>query len=138
MKRKVSYSDIDNPLRVSISLTPLCTFLMHNFVGAIGSSIATPTDLVKVRFQAEGRLLPGQSPRYSSTAAAFRQIWHAEGVRGLYVGVLPTVKRAAILTATQVWISILQSLLTKNDNQRINHQIGVLCRSHTTIWHFSK
>ncbi|CAH1783501.1 unnamed protein product [Owenia fusiformis] len=70
--------------------------------GAIGSSIATPTDLVKVRLQAEGNLPQGQTPRYTGTFDAFRQIIKYEGIRGLYVGVGPTVQRAAILTATQI------------------------------------
>ncbi len=70
--------------------------------GAFGSAMATPTDLVKVRQQAEGPLSPGQDQRYSSTFRAFRHIWITEGMRGLYVGMGPTVQRAAILTATQV------------------------------------
>ena len=41
--------------------------------------------------------------RYSSTWAAFKQIYRDEGgVRALYRGTLPTVQRAAILTATQL------------------------------------
>ncbi|XP_077978623.1 mitochondrial substrate carrier family protein ucpB-like [Glandiceps talaboti] len=70
--------------------------------GAIGSSIATPTDLIKVRMQAEGRLATGQQKRYRSTFHAFSDIIHHEGVKGLYRGVGPTVQRAAILTATQI------------------------------------
>ncbi|XP_066283447.1 mitochondrial substrate carrier family protein ucpB-like [Branchiostoma lanceolatum] len=70
--------------------------------GAIGSSIATPTDLVKVRLQAERRLPPGVQPRYRSTFHAFGEIWHTEGLRGLYRGIGPTVQRAAILTASQI------------------------------------
>ncbi|KAL3853599.1 hypothetical protein ACJMK2_017135 [Sinanodonta woodiana] len=70
--------------------------------GAIGSSIATPTDLVKVRMQAQGKPKEGEIPRYRSTFAAFKEIYMIGGVRTLYVGVGPTVKRAAILTATQI------------------------------------
>ena len=67
--------------------------------GAVGSAIATPTDLVKVRQQAEGAT---KQKRYRNTAAAFRHIFRNGGVRALYVGIGPTVQRAAILTATQV------------------------------------
>ncbi|XP_013388976.1 mitochondrial substrate carrier family protein ucpB-like [Lingula anatina] len=70
--------------------------------GSIGSAIATPTDLVKVRMQAEGKLKTGQSARYNSTLSAFSDIAAVEGVRGLWTGVGPTVQRAAILTATQI------------------------------------
>ncbi|XP_069142036.1 mitochondrial substrate carrier family protein ucpB-like isoform X2 [Argopecten irradians] len=69
--------------------------------GAIGSSIAVPTDLVKVRMQGCTKLV-GEVPRYRSTFSAFAEIVRENGVRGLYVGVGPTVKRAAILTATQI------------------------------------
>ncbi|XP_060069210.1 mitochondrial substrate carrier family protein ucpB-like [Ylistrum balloti] len=69
--------------------------------GAIGSSIAVPTDLVKVRMQGCTKLV-GETPRYRSTFSAFSEIVRQNGIRGLYVGVGPTVKRAAILTATQI------------------------------------
>ncbi|XP_033746008.1 mitochondrial substrate carrier family protein ucpB-like [Pecten maximus] len=69
--------------------------------GAIGSSIAVPTDLVKVRMQGCTKLV-GETSRYRSTFSAFAEIIRENGMRGLYVGVGPTVKRAAILTATQV------------------------------------
>lgn len=82
-----------------VSIT--CSFLE---TGVIGSSIATPTDLVKVRMQActHGHLAGDKTPRYKNTYSAFAEIIRKEGVKGLYVGVGPTVKRAAILTATQV------------------------------------
>ncbi|XP_002741139.1 mitochondrial substrate carrier family protein ucpB-like [Saccoglossus kowalevskii] len=70
--------------------------------GAIGSSIATPTDLIKVRMQAEGKLVSGQTKRYNNTYSAFADIARHEGLRGLYRGAGPTINRAAILTATQV------------------------------------
>lgn len=67
--------------------------------GTIGSAIANPTDLVKVRFQAIG---PGKPLRYKNTFQAFAAIVRDEGFRGLWTGVGPTVQRAAILTATQI------------------------------------
>ncbi|KAF0685266.1 Aste57867_22810 [Aphanomyces stellatus] len=63
--------------------------------GAFGSALANPTDLVKVRMQAEGT-------RYASMRQAFAEIVRHEGVKGLWKGVGPTVKRAALLTATQI------------------------------------
>ena len=39
---------------------------------------------------------------YTSTWAAGKQIYAEGGVRGLYRGTVPTVQRAAILTATQL------------------------------------
>jgi hypothetical protein len=57
--------------------------------------LASPTDLVKVRMQANPR-------RYSGVTGAFRQILAEGGWRGLFRGLGPTVQRAAVLTASQV------------------------------------
>eukprot|EP00795_Rhopilema_esculentum_P009542 gene9542-17288_t len=85
------------------SKTPLYKKIMSGALsGSIGSAIANPTDLVKIRLQAEGKLEPGQTPRYKSTFDAFAQISRKEGVRGLWRGVGPTVQRAAIITASQI------------------------------------
>ncbi|KAI0210399.1 Mitochondrial substrate carrier family protein ucpB [Lamellibrachia satsuma] len=67
--------------------------------GAIGSALATPTDLVKVRQQAEG---PNDARRHHRTLYAFFDLYRAGGFRALYVGLGPTVQRAAVLTATQI------------------------------------
>lgn len=69
--------------------------------GAAGSVLANPFDLVKVRMQS----VPGSGGRscYPSVAAAISAI-HSEGggIRGLWRGTGATVKRAALLTASQV------------------------------------
>ena len=101
----LSYISSKNPVQdLECHLTP--GFILYNIIyptiGAIGSSIATPTDLVKVRMQAQGKLKDGETKRYKNTFAAFKEIFQEGGLRGMYVGVGPTVKRAAILTATQV------------------------------------
>ena len=81
--------------------------------GGLGSALATPTDLVKIRQQKEaGRLGPdgrfltglrqGHKPMYRSTIDAFRSVFKEEGVRGLYTGVAPTMARAACLAAGQL------------------------------------
>ena len=82
--------------------------------GGIGSGIATPTDVVKIRFQKEGgRLCPktglyttglyvGQAPMYKSTLAAFASIYRTGGLWGLYVGWQPTMVRAACLAGAQL------------------------------------
>lgn len=51
--------------------------------GGTGQLIASPTDVVKVRMQADGRLrLLGQEPRYSGPFDAFRRIPAEEGIKG--------------------------------------------------------
>lgn len=109
MMREGSYSTIRlgayEPLKVKLGATDIAhTPLWKKIVagamsGTIGSAIATPTDLVKVRFQALG---PGKKSEYRHTFHAFWKIAQKEGVRGLWTGVGPTVQRAAILTAAQI------------------------------------
>nr|XP_011455448.3 mitochondrial substrate carrier family protein ucpB [Crassostrea gigas] len=112
LMREGSYSTIRlgayEPLKVYFGATdpahtPLWKKICAGAIsGTIGSAIATPTDLVKVRMQAQGKLFDGEVPRYKSTFSAFKEIIQTQGLRGLYTGVGPTVKRAAILTATQI------------------------------------
>ena len=64
--------------------------------GMIGSAIANPTDVVKIRMQ--GTKI---GKRYPSTFHAFIYIYRSEGIRGLWRGVGPTVQRAMVLTASQ-------------------------------------
>lgn len=66
--------------------------------GGIGQFVASPTDVVKVRLQADGRLKAlGKEPRYRGTADAFARIWREEGLGGYYKGIGPSVQRAAII-----------------------------------------
>ncbi|KAF9921085.1 hypothetical protein FBU30_008938 [Linnemannia zychae] len=67
--------------------------------GMIGSAIANPTDLIKVRLQA---FWPSGKPRYASIADACKSIYIEEGIPGLYRGVIPTAARAMVVTASQL------------------------------------
>lgn len=50
-------------------------------------ALAQPTDVVKVRFQAQGRLPEnGSVKRYNSTIDAYRTIARNEGFKGLWKG----------------------------------------------------
>uniref|UniRef100_A0A3P9M2K3 Uncharacterized protein n=1 Tax=Oryzias latipes TaxID=8090 RepID=A0A3P9M2K3_ORYLA len=56
--------------------------------GAMAVAFAQPTDVVKVRFQAQVRLLESATgKRYSSTTQAYRTIVRDEGLRGLWKGI---------------------------------------------------
>jgi hypothetical protein len=81
--------------------------------GAIGSSLANPADLLKIRMQSEpgkigsdGKFVrgprSGQSRTYKSTADALKDILRKEGFRGLYRGVSATCMRSSLLTAGQL------------------------------------
>ena len=66
-------------------------------VGAMGSAIANPMDLIKIRMQAAA-----DGARYTGPWAATQQILSAEGIRGLYSGVAVTAQRAAVGNASQL------------------------------------
>lgn len=68
--------------------------LIGGLSGIIGQVVASPADLIKVRMQADGRLV---NPRYDGLADAFAKIVRAEGVAGLWRGVLPNVQRAFLV-----------------------------------------
>jgi|EP00945_MAST-04E_sp_MAST-4E-sp1_P000616 solute carrier family 25 (mitochondrial uncoupling protein), member 27 len=66
--------------------------------GGIGQFIATPTDLVKVQMQIEGkRIARGEPPRYKGTLNAFATIAKKGGLRGLYTGWGPAVQRSMLV-----------------------------------------
>ena len=81
--------------------------------GAVGSSLANPADLLKIRMQSEpgktdseGRFVrgprKGQVKVYSSTAQVLKEIIKTNGIRGLYRGVSATCIRSSLLTAGQL------------------------------------
>lgn len=59
--------------------------LAGSTTGALAVAIAQPTDVVKVRFQAQARSL-GRARRYCSTVDAYRTIAKEEGICGLWKG----------------------------------------------------
>ncbi|GAB2277856.1 Matrilysin [Dionaea muscipula] len=70
--------------------------------GAVGITIANPTDLVKVRLQAEGKLPPGVPRRYSGALNAYSTIVRQEGLTALWTGVGPNIARNAIINAAEL------------------------------------
>ncbi|NXN31800.1 UCP3 protein, partial [Nycticryphes semicollaris] len=69
--------------------------------GAVAVACAQPTDVVKVRFQANGAM-PESARRYSGTVDAYRTIAREEGVRGLWRGTLPNITRNAIVNCGEL------------------------------------
>ena len=62
--------------------------------GVMGQAIASPTDLVKVQMQADGkRVAAGHAPRYTGIGNAFATIYRQGGVSGLWKGVIPNCQR---------------------------------------------
>lgn len=60
---------------------PLPSEFLRCFVstGALGIMVANPTDLVKVRLQAEGKLPPGVPRRYTGALNAYSTILRQVG-----------------------------------------------------------
>nr|CAD7603690.1 unnamed protein product [Timema genevievae] len=68
--------------------------------GALAVLIAQPTDVVKVRFQAQKRT--SGVKRYTSTIAAYRMIGREEGLAGLWKGTFPNMSRNAIVNVSEI------------------------------------
>lgn len=61
--------------------------LAGSTTGAMAVAFAQPTDVVKVRFQAQVRLPEsGGVKRYNGTLDAYRTIARVEGIKGLWKG----------------------------------------------------
>lgn len=67
--------------------------------GGLAVAIAQPTDVVKVRFQAQSK---ANGVRYTSTMQAYRTIGSQEGVRGLWKGALPNIVRNSIVNVSEI------------------------------------
>ncbi|XP_037477981.1 mitochondrial uncoupling protein 3 [Triticum urartu] len=66
--------------------------------GVAAQVVASPADLIKVRMQADSRLLAqGIQPRYTGILDAFTKITRAEGLLGLWKGVGPNAQRAFLV-----------------------------------------
>ena len=62
--------------------------------GAIAISCAQPTDVVKVRLQAQSK---GGAKRYNGAMDAYRQIARKEGIRGLWKGPYETMPKGGLI-----------------------------------------
>lgn len=67
--------------------------------GALAVMVAQPTDVVKVRMQAQSSS-KGPS-RYTSSLQAYKAIFHSEGVHGLWKGYMPNIMRNAIVNVAE-------------------------------------
>ena len=70
--------------------------------GGLGIMVASPTDLVKVRMQAEGKLPAGTPKKYPSAMSAYGIIVKQEGVAALWTGLTPNIMRNSIINAAEL------------------------------------
>jgi solute carrier family 25 (mitochondrial uncoupling protein), member 8/9 len=81
----------------------LLTKILSGLVsGAVGITIASPTDLVKVRFQSDRILGPNQTPRYKGVFHAYSTIIKTEGFLGLWTGLGPNIIRNSIINSSEL------------------------------------
>ncbi|KRZ96943.1 Mitochondrial uncoupling protein 4, partial [Trichinella sp. T8] len=97
--------------------------------GAIGQFLASPTDLVKVQMQMEGRRrLDGLPPRVENMFQAFRQTFASGGIPALWKGWLPNCQRAAIVNMADIstYDTVKHSLLkhTELPDNYVTHGIS--------------
>lgn len=116
---KAVYSDIfhENPQGLQI----VTRILAGLTTGGMAVVLAQPTDVVKVRFQAERKTAASSKPRYSSTIDAYKTIGRTEGVAGLWKGAMPNIGRNAVVNVSEiVCYDIVKECLLKytrlNDN----------------------
>jgi solute carrier family 25 uncoupling protein 8/9 len=82
--------------------TPFAVKLLSGLTtGAVAILIASPTDLVKVRMQAQ-KLVEGVAPKYPNALAAYRIILMEEGLAGIWNGVSPNILRSTIVSAVEL------------------------------------
>ncbi|XP_028839983.1 mitochondrial uncoupling protein 2-like [Denticeps clupeoides] len=82
--------------------------------GAMAVAVAQPTDVVKVRFQAQVGTA-GVSKRYSGTIDAYKTIARQEGLCGLWKGTGPNITRNAIVNCSElVTYDLIKDLLIKS------------------------
>ncbi|KAM4794629.1 dicarboxylate carrier UCP2 [Rhinophrynus dorsalis] len=82
--------------------------------GAMAVAVAQPTDVVKVRFQAQANV--SNNRRYKGTMDAYKTIAREEGVRGLWKGTAPNITRNAIVNCTElVTYDLIKDTLLKSN-----------------------
>ncbi|XP_044786389.1 mitochondrial brown fat uncoupling protein 1 isoform X4 [Bubalus bubalis] len=82
--------------------------------GGVAVFIGQPTEVVKVRLQAQSHL-HGPKPRYTGTYNAYRMIATTEGLMGLWKGTTPNLTRNVIINCTElVTYDLLKKALVKN------------------------
>lgn len=69
--------------------------------GAMAVIVGQPTEVVKIKFQAQKRM-PGKVLQFTSTPATYRKIGIEDGVRGLWKGAMPNIGRNAIVNVSEI------------------------------------
>ena len=81
--------------------------------GAIGITVANPTDVVKIRLQGDRN---SAQPRYRNTTVAYSTILKEEGIKGFWTGWGPNVVRNSVINASEMisYTEIKKYILQQN------------------------
>lgn len=95
----------------------LINVLAGTISGGAGAVIASPFFLIKTRMQSYSKTgAVGQQTYYRNTFDGFRQIYSAEGVKGLYRGVDAAILRTGMGSAAQLPVyNATKNFLLRND-----------------------
>lgn len=102
--------------------------------GGLAVAFAQPTDVVKVRYQAQNKA----NLRYTSTFNAYRVIGREEGIKGLWKGAMPNIGRNAIVNVAEiVCYDVIKDCLLKytamGDNIPCHFTAAVIAGFVTTL-----
>lgn len=133
---KVVYQDVlnENPQGLQI----FSRILAGLTTGGMAVILAQPTDVVKVRFQAERKVGTTIKPRYASTLDAYRTIGRTEGAAGLWKGAMSNIGRNAVVNVSEiVCYDIVKDCLLDfakmNDNIYCHFTAAIIAGFATTV-----
>lgn len=97
-----SLSQSDDAAAKSLQSLPVNIFAGASS-GIIGAMLGSPFFLIKTRLQSYSPFLPvGTQHKYTSAIDGMRQIYNAEGIKGLYRGVGPAMVRTGFGSSVQL------------------------------------
>nr|XP_040564195.1 mitochondrial uncoupling protein 2-like isoform X2 [Lepeophtheirus salmonis] len=91
--------------------------------GTLAILSAQPTDVVKIRMQAETRR-PGEAKRYTGVMNAYTTIGKTEGFKGLYRGTMPNIARNCIINISEI---VVYDIMKETLMTSFNMKDGVPC-----------
>ena len=70
--------------------------------GTIGICVANPTDVVKIRLQSQFRNPDPNAKKLKGSIDTYRTILRTDGIRGLWLGIIPNILRNSIINAAEI------------------------------------
>lgn len=70
--------------------------------GAFGICVANPTDVVKIRLQAQARATDPSQIKYKGALDCYKKTIAADGIAGLWVGLVPNILRNSVINAAEL------------------------------------